>query len=148
MPISPLTPYPLLYPSPSVRFLCVTWWTCQSTPKKSWRSRSDSIVASGQALSVIPRSIRDLLDIRIKPVSGWKVAAPSWFGIPCSVGRATVWFPFADDPGLLHDYSLLALLPRDELADAPPFVYLGAQFLLEYRARALFDCEPGVSSQC
>jgi hypothetical protein len=92
---------------------------------------------------VVPRTVRDLLDIEIRPAPGWGGSAPSWFGIPCSVGRVTVWLPVEENPGQHRDFPLLALLPRDDLADAPPFIHLGTQFLLEYRAQVTLDCSPG-----
>jgi hypothetical protein len=40
----------------------------------------------------------------------------------------------------LCEFSLLALFPRRDLEDAPPFVQLGTQFLLEHEAFVHLDC--------
>jgi hypothetical protein len=40
-------------------------------------------------------------------------------------------------------FSLLVLLPKREAPDGLPYVYLGAQFLLEYRAWPLVNCSAG-----
>jgi hypothetical protein len=41
---------------------------------------------------------------------------------------------------LLRTFSLLALLPSHGPPDALPYVYLGVQFLLEYRGTVQLDC--------
>jgi hypothetical protein len=87
----------------------------------------------------MPRTIRELLDIVITPVPGWRGQVPTWYGIPCRIGRVTLWLPIEENPGAYHQFSLLVLLPRDELEDAPPFVHLGTQFLLEYQAQVVLD---------
>lgn len=134
-----LQPFPVHFPSPSVRYLVGSWWTCHSGPKHTWRNRSDSLLASGQPLSVIPKTIRELLDMVITPVPGWKGQVPTWFGVSCKIGRVVLWLPSDDEPGVYRDFSLLALLPREELEDAPPFIHLGAQFLLEYQVQIQLD---------
>jgi hypothetical protein len=60
-------------------------------------------------------------------------------GIPCRIGRVTLWLPVQDYPHPYREFSLLVLLPRADLKDAPPFIYLGTQFLLEYQARLMID---------
>jgi hypothetical protein len=40
---------------------------------------------------------------------------------------------------VFRNFSLLVLLPREELEGAPPFILLGTQFFLEYKARVLLD---------
>jgi hypothetical protein len=37
-------------------------------------------------------------------------------------------------------FPLLVLLPKRDLEDAPPFIHLGTQFLLEYKAALHLDC--------
>jgi hypothetical protein len=91
---------------------------------------------------VIPRTIRDLLDLEIGPAAGWRGNVPTWFGIPCSIGRVTMWLPVQEQPGQYRDFSLLVLLAREELTDAPPFIHLGAQFLLEYGVEVLLNYRP------
>jgi hypothetical protein len=65
---------------------------------------------------------------------------PTWFGIPCRIGRARIWLTFVEGPGVYHEFGLLALFPRHDLQDAPPFVQLGTQFLLEYAGAVHLDC--------
>jgi hypothetical protein len=138
---------PSLLPLPTValRFLCESWWTCVTpgAPHSTWRQRSDCLLNTGLVLSVVPRTIRDRLDLAVTPVPGWSGQVPSWYGIPCGLGRLTVWLPVEENPGQYRDFSLLALLPRDDLTDAPPFAHLGVQFLLEYQAQLLLDCSSG-----
>jgi hypothetical protein len=135
-----LNPYPVQHPAPSAHYLCTAWWTCFSTPRQTWRNRSDILLATGQALSVIPVTIREMLDLVTTPAPGWRGRVPNWFGARCRIGRARLWLPITEEPGRFREFSLLALLPRDEPEDAPPFVHLGAQFLLEHRARLVLDC--------
>lgn len=135
-----LEPYPVVYPSAAVHYLCKSLWSCYSTPKHTWRVRCDSLLATGQPLSVVPPTIRAHLDLVIAPVPGWKGHVPTWFGVGCRVGRVELWLPVEETPGQYRRFSLLALLPRHHLDDAPPFIHLGTQFLLEYRAHVRLDC--------
>jgi hypothetical protein len=136
-----LTPYPLALPVPVVRFLAVSWWTCSSAGTHTRRNRSDALLAPGQPLSVVPFTIRNNLDLEVYPVPGWRHRVPSWYGVSCRIGRVTLWLPIVENPGQLRSFSLLALLPQQDLPDAPPFIQLGAQFLIEYRVQALLDGE-------
>jgi hypothetical protein len=135
-----LNPHPVAYPSVAVRYLCRSWWSCYSTPRHTWRVRCDSLLATEQALSVVSPTTRASLDLVVTPVPGWRGQVPPWFGIPCRIGRVTLWLPVEDGPDLYRDLSLLVLLPREDLEDAPPFIYLGTQFLLEHRAQVFLDC--------
>jgi hypothetical protein len=139
---TPLIFYPLAYPDPTARFLCEAWWTCHSTGQKRWRGRSDCVLAPGHPFSVVPPAVRNALDLDIRPARGWKGTSLTWYGIPCRLGRATVWLPVQETPGIHRDLSMLVLLPDEELTDAAPFVHLGAQFLREYHARVSLDCSP------
>jgi hypothetical protein len=89
---------------------------------------------------VIPRAVFQFLDLAIAPERGWKGQVPTWFGIRCRIGRATLWLPIQEYPGQYRELSLLALLPRQDLEDAPPFILIGTQFLLEHEARIELDC--------
>jgi hypothetical protein len=133
--LSPLS----FYPTPTARFLAEAWWTCYSSPPHTWRRRSDAILATGQPLSVILPTIRNLLDLEIIPAPGWKGFAPTWLGVSCHVGRVTLWLPIQETPGQFHSFSLLALLPQQDVPDAPPFIQLGVQFLLEYHVQVVLD---------
>jgi hypothetical protein len=127
------------YPTPTARFRAEAWWTCYSSPPHTWRRRSDVILATGQPLSVILPTIRNLLDLEITPAPGWKGLVPTWQGVPCHVGRVMLWLPIQETPGPFRSFSLLALFPQQDVLDAPPFIQLGAQFLLEYQARLVLD---------
>lgn len=131
MPTISLTPYPLSYPASTVRFLAEAWWTCYSSPPYTWRQRSDAILATGQPLSVILPGTRDDLDLEITPAPGWKGFGPTWLGVPCHVGRVTLSLPIYGAPGQFHSFSLLTLFPQQDVPDAPPYIQLGVQFLLE-----------------
>jgi hypothetical protein len=72
---------------------------------------------------------------------------PSWFGINCRIGRATLWLPVQEIPGQFQSFSILVLLPQQDLTDAPPFVHLGAQLLLEHQAEVFLDGRPGGSNR-
>jgi hypothetical protein len=101
--------------------------------------RSDSLLATSAPVSVVPPSIRHALDLQIAPVPGWQGVVPTWYGIACTVGRATIWLPVEETPGLYRDFSLLVLLPKRDLPDAPPFIHLGMQFLVEYGGQVTVD---------
>jgi hypothetical protein len=88
-----------------------------------------------------------MLDLDVNPVPGWKGMIPTWFGITCRIGRATLWLPVQENPGQLRSFSTLVLLPQLELTDAPPFVHLGTQFLIEHQAEVFLDGRPGGSSR-
>jgi hypothetical protein len=79
------------------------------------------------------------LDPVINPVSGWRGRVPTWFGIPCRIGRVTLWLPVEGRGAVFRNFSLLVLLPREELEGAPPFILLGTQFFLEYKSKVLLD---------
>ena len=147
MSLTLLSPYPLAFPSPSVQFHCETWWTCRSTRRHTWRARSDSLLATELPLSVLPPSIRDVLDVEITPVPGWRDSVPTWFGVKSSVGRVKIWLPVEATPRIYRNLSLLVLLPKDDLPDAPPFVHLGTQFLMEYQTQILLNCGPATTGE-
>ncbi len=134
-----LLAYPLQLPSPAVRYLCQSWWTCHSAGRHTWRNRSDSLLATGQPLSVIPHLIQEQLDLVIKPAPGWKGQIPTWYGVACRIGRVSLWLPIEENPGELREFELLTLLPKQDLEDAPPYIQLGTQFLIEYRASVELD---------
>jgi hypothetical protein len=85
---------------------------------------------------------RHQLDAVVMPEPGWTGPVPDWQGIPCKIGRVEMWL-FVEGNLAPHSFSLLVLLPKREAPDAPPFVHLGVQFLLEYRARVRLDASSG-----
>lgn len=127
------------YPTSTGHYRTEAWWTCYSSPPHTWRRRSDVILATGQSLSVILPTVRHLLDPVITPAQGWKGIRPTWLDVPCHVGRVTVWLPIQETPGQSRPFSLLALLPQQDVPDAPPFIQLGVQFLLEYRIQVVLN---------
>lgn len=140
-----LTSSPIPLPSPGIHFFSESWLSCYSTPKHTWRNRCDCLLATEQPLSVIPPSAFQMLDIVIAPVPGWKGNVPTWFGIPCRIGRVTLWLPNQEEPGRLRDFQLLVLAPKFNLEDAAPFIHLGTQFLLEYRVQVILEGESPTS---
>jgi hypothetical protein len=137
-----LKPSRLAFPTPTAHYICESWWTCYSTPSAAYhyRERIDSLLATEHALSVLPARVQQSLDLVITPVPGWRGQVPTWFGISCRIGRVSLWLPIREHAGHYREFSLLTLLPRADLKDAPPFILLGVQFLVEYRAGVLLDC--------
>jgi len=125
-----------------VHYFCQSWLTCHGEPftRYTYRGRADSFLATEQLLSVIPLPIREFLDVVITPERGWKGQVPTWYGISCRIGRVGLWLPIEEGPGSHREFSLLALLPEEELEDASPLIHLGTQFLLEYQAHVHLDC--------
>lgn len=136
----PLYPFPVTTIVPSIRFLCRSWWSCYSDGSHTWRNRSDCLIATGEAVTIMPLAVRESLDLEIKPVAGWKDREPHWLGAPCLVGRTTIWLPIAEEPGQYRDFSLLALFPTDDLPHVVPYVLLGMQFFVEHRLQLTIDC--------
>jgi hypothetical protein len=101
------------------------------------------VLATGLPFSVMPLRIRQGLDVVIAPVTGWKGMVPTWFGIPCSIGRIQMSLLVEETPGLMREFSLLTLFPRAELTGAPPYIFLGIQFFHEYRGQIAIDGAPG-----
>jgi hypothetical protein len=137
-----LLPSTLPFPAPVVHYFCESWLTCHGEPstRHTYRERADSFLATEQLLSVIPLPIRELIDIQVTPERGWKGQIPTWYGIPCRIGRVRLWLPTQAGPSSHRDFSLLALLPERELEDASPLIHVGTQFLLEHRAQVHLDC--------
>ncbi len=127
------------YPTPTVRFHAEAWWTCYSSPPHTWRKRLDVILATGQPFSVIFPTARNFLDLEITPVPGWRGHAPTWLGVPCHVGRVTMRLPSQEAPRQFRPFSLLTLFPQQDVPDAPPFIQLGVQFLLEYQVQVVLN---------
>jgi hypothetical protein len=123
-------------------YVCESWWTCHTAPgsKHYYRERLDSLPATGQALSVIPPAVLERLDLAIVSEPGWKGNVPTWFGILCRIGGVRLWLPILEEPGVYHEFGLLALFPQHDLEDAPPFVQLGTQFLLQHAGALYLDC--------
>jgi hypothetical protein len=139
-----LTIYPVTAPVASVRLLAQAWWTCHSSPGHTWRVRSDVMLATGEPYCVIPYSTRQHLDPVIKPVPGSKGIAPPWRGAPCSFGRLTIWLPIEDSMVAYRNFSVLALFPSEDVADIPPYIFLGTQFLFEHRAETFLGWSAGI----
>jgi hypothetical protein len=79
-------------------------------------------------------SIRAGLDPVVKPARGWKAAVPTWRGVTAKVGRVELLLPVSShETSPLRPFSLLVLFPDEEPPDSLPYIYLGAQFFLEYR---------------
>jgi hypothetical protein len=129
-------------PTPVAHYFCESWWACHTAPgsRHQYRERLDSLLSPGQGLSVIPGTVFERLDLVTVPERGWRGQVPTWFGVPCRIGRVKLWLAVEGAPGTYREFSLLALFPRGDLDDAPPFVQLGTQFLLENRAKLHLDC--------
>lgn len=136
--------YPISFPLASTRFYCKAWWTCRSTGRQTWRDRSDCLVAPDEPFSVVTPKIRHDLDLVVHPEPRWTDAVPDWQDIPCQIGRVELWLPIQGPPPV-RPFSLLVLLPRRNVLPALPYVYLGAQFILEHRGRLLLDCSAGTA---
>jgi hypothetical protein len=97
------------------------------------------MLSTGEPFSVILPRFRSLLDLVISPAPGWKGFALTWLGVPCHVGRVTMWLPSQETPGQMHPFSLLALFPKQDVPHAPPFIQLGMQFHLEYHVQVALN---------
>jgi hypothetical protein len=108
--------------------------------------RSDCLIATGEPYSIVPPQLRHDIDMIDRPEPAWTGDVPEWRGIPCRVGRVELWLPTAT--GVYRGFSLLALLPRRESPDAPPYVHLGLQFFLEYAVELTLRCSGGPMTTC
>jgi hypothetical protein len=142
-----LRPSRIPAPAPLVHYFCESWWACHTGPgsRHQYRERLDSLLSTGLTLSVIPPDALARLDLVRQPERGWRGQVPPWFGVPCRIGRVTLWLPVEETPGTYREFLLLALFPRREVEDGPPFIQLGTQFLLEYGAELHLDCSPPIS---
>jgi|GEM_PF-5535881 hypothetical protein len=127
------------YPTLTARFCAEAWWTCYSSPPHTWRKRLDVVLATGEPFSVIVPAARNFLDLEIVSAPAWKGIWMTWLGIPCQVGRVTLWLPSHETPGQMRSFSLLALFPQQDVPDTPPFIQLGVQFLLEYNIQVVLN---------
>lgn len=50
-----------------------------------------------------------------------------------------MWLPCQETSGQPRPFSLLTLFPQQDIPDAPPFIQLGTQFLLEYKAQVILN---------
>jgi len=50
-----------------------------------------------------------------------------------------MWLHTQETPGQTRSFSLLALFPQQDVPDAPPFIQLGTQFLLEYHVQVILN---------
>lgn len=50
-----------------------------------------------------------------------------------------MWLPTQETPGSFHPFPLLSLFPQQDIPDAPPFIQLGVQFLLEYQVQVVLN---------
>jgi len=115
-------------------------WTCHSSkPGTTWRDRCDVILATDLPFTVIPVPIQRSLDLVESPEPRWRGPTPDWFGVPCRIVRAQVWFPTLGPSLLFVPFELVVQLPQTDLPDTPPFILLGNQFLVEHRARIQID---------
>src|SRR5712692_7374819 len=103
---------PSLLPVPAAvaHYVCESWWTCHtaSGSKHYYRERLDSMLASGQGLLVIPRTVLERLDLVIGPERAWKGQVPTWFGVPCRIGRVKLWLSLLEEAEPYREFSLLA----------------------------------------
>ena len=88
----------------------------------------------------MPASIHQHLKLAISPEPKWHAPLPTWHGIPCDVGRVPMWWPVPAQPPTFRKVSLLVLLPDHDPPDTLPYIYLGTQFLVEFRGRLTVDC--------
>jgi len=63
----------------------------------------------------------------------------TWLGVPCHVGRVTMWLPTQETSGQMPSFSLLALFPQQDVPDTPPLIQLGVQFLLEHKVQVVLN---------
>ena len=79
-------------PAPAVHHVSQSWWTCHSGASgcHRYRERFDTMLEPGLLLTVMPPTVTERFDLEIHPEPGWKGRIPSWFGIPCRLGRVTI----------------------------------------------------------
>jgi hypothetical protein len=128
-------------PTPAVHYICQTWWSCShgAGSRYEYRERFDSLLSTAELLSVIRPSALKGIDLEIMPERGWRGHVLTWRGVPCRLGRVRVWLPIEEGPDVLRPLPLLALFPKEDVEDAPPFVQLGTQFLLEHKVQLTLD---------
>jgi len=86
------TPSLFPLPAPAVHHVSQSWWTCHcgASGRHRYRERFDTMLAPGLLLTVMPPTVTERFELEILPEPGWKGQIPSWFGIPCRLGRVTV----------------------------------------------------------
>jgi hypothetical protein len=50
-----------------------------------------------------------------------------------------MWLPSQETPGQMRSFSVLTLFPKQDVPNAPPFIQLGVQFLLEYNVQVILN---------
>jgi hypothetical protein len=50
-----------------------------------------------------------------------------------------MWLASQESPGQFRSFPLLTLFPQQDIPDAPPFIQLGMQFLLEYQVQVVLN---------
>lgn len=50
-----------------------------------------------------------------------------------------MWLPSQETPGQMRPFSLVTLFPKQNVPNAPPFIQLGMQFLLEYHVQVILN---------
>jgi hypothetical protein len=80
--------------------------------------------------------------MRVTPEPRWNGPIPDWQGIPCRIGRLELWLLVQGNLPP-RPFSLLALLPKRDAPQSLPYIHLGVQFLLEYRAQLTLDGSTG-----
>jgi hypothetical protein len=50
-----------------------------------------------------------------------------------------MWLPSQETPGQMRSFSLVSLFPKQDVPDAPAFIQLGMQFLLEYQVHVVLN---------
>ena len=123
------------FPFPVLRYLCKAWWICWKRRGAGTRERRcDVRLGTGHDFSVIPRNVQRSLRAVVTPEPGWRGDVPTWFGIDCDIGRVEMRLPVQASLGVPYwRFPLLVLLPVRPSRYDPSYIWLGSQFLEEYR---------------
>jgi len=116
---------------PSVTFSVDCWWAPEgAVPGQT--VRSDCRLATAEPYSVIPRSLLEIVQMRVTALPA--PIEPTWRGIPCLVGHVMFALTTQDGPPR-RAFSMLVLVPETDPPDVPGSVLLGNSFLVEQQAR-------------
>jgi hypothetical protein len=127
--------------TPTACFQCTVQVLCFDTRTRAFTSRSVRTLFSPSDPYSVVFPLRRVGPLRAFAELAPLAVVPTWFGSPCTPIYVRIGLPVVGQ-SIPRPFRLLALLPLQDVDDAPPLLRLGAEFLQATGANVELTANP------